>query len=265
MRRLIAVFSAALFVFAAACQAQDNATIATTKTPKWSGNYSAAFGNRYVGTTVCATFANQAVFQHSLTIARTDEKTSIAGTVWNSTGVTPSTWFTTYASETDIDFNVDRRFGKYDVGVGGWMFFLEPGAKTNVPVFDAKIARDLVLGRNTVTPFTETQWYGTTNAKDAGYHGGVYPMLGVTYSRPLTERVSLSSQFHANYDASGGFGKTKGKSMFSVEAALRFVMNSSVTLTAHAGLVGSFNDPARGSYEGRPRVPVFNVGISKSF
>jgi hypothetical protein len=145
------------------------------------------------------------------------------------------------------------------------MFFLEPGAKTNVPVFDAKVGRSFNRGHNVFAPFAETQWYGTTNAKDAGYHGGVYPMWGIAYGRPHVERISLSSQFHANYDATGGFGKTKRKTVFSVEEGLRFAMNASTALTVHAGLVGSFNDPARGSYAGRPTMPVFNVGISKSF
>jgi hypothetical protein len=89
---MIAVFSAIFFVFVIACQGQDNA-IVTTKSPKWSGNYSAAFGDRYAGTTVCAVFANQTVFQHSLTIARASEKTNVAVTIWNSAGITPSTWF----------------------------------------------------------------------------------------------------------------------------------------------------------------------------
>ena len=57
------------------------------------------------------------------------------------------------------------------------MFFLTQTAKTDVPVVDLKISRDFVRGKNFFMPFTETQWYGTTDSKAAGYHGGVYPMM----------------------------------------------------------------------------------------
>jgi len=263
MRQIVAVFALIFVVFVVRAEAQT--TIDSIKSPTWSANYAAAVGNRYVGTTVCAIFANQTVMQHSLTITHASEKTSVSATVWNSTGVTPSTWFDTYAYETDVDLNIAHRIGKYDIGVGGWVFFLNPTAKTDVLIFDGKVSRNLIRGHNTFAPFTEAQWYGVTNAKDSGTHGGAYPMAGIIYGRPLSERISLSSQFHANYDATGGFGKAKGKTVFSVEAGLRFAMNASTALTARAGLVGSFNDPARDTYAGRPRIPVFNIGISKSF
>ena len=233
--------------------------------PRVRSHLQSAVGNRYVGTTVCAVFANQTVVQQEVDITRSVGKTSISGTIWNSTGTTPSTWFNSYAYETDIDLNVARRIGKYDASIGGWMFLLEPGAKTNVPVLDMKIARSLSRGHNIFTPFTETQWYGTTNGKAAGYYGGVYPMLGMAYERSLAERISFSSRFHTNYDAMGGFGKSAGKLVFSADAGLRISMTGSSALSAHGGLVGAYHDPARGAYTGRPRIPVFSIGISKSF
>ena len=216
-------------------------------------------GNRYVGTTVCAIFANQTVVQSELDLTRTARATAFTFTVWNSMGITPSTAFDTYAYETDVDINVARRFGKYDVSAGGWMFFLTTAAKTDVPVGDLKVSRNFMHGKNFFTPFTETQWYGTTSSKAAGYHGGVYPMLGVVYSRPISERITFYSQVHANYDANGGFGKAQGKSMLATDASLKFALAKSFVATAHAGLVGSLNDSQR------PWMPVFNVGISHSF
>lgn len=263
MRRYVnfAAILVALIV-AAPCFAQDRATV----TPTWSGSYSNQVGNRYVGSTVCAVFGNQTVIQQELDITRhIGAKSSVTATIWNSTGITPSTWFGSYAYETDLDFNVGHRFGKYDTAVGGWMFFLYPAAKTNVPVFDSKVSRGFVRGHNTFSPFFETQWYGTTNPKDAGYHGGVYPRWGVAYSRPLAERVSLVAQFYTNYDASGGFGMTQGKFMFYGETVLQLAVNHSMIVMARAGIVGSFNDPMHGDYKGRPRIPVFNIGVSKSF
>ena len=47
--------------------------------------------------------------------------------------------------------------------------------------------------------------------------------------------------------------------MFAPDASLKFALAKSLVATAHAGLVGSFND------SNRPWMPVFNVGISHSF
>ena len=258
MRRIIVAFVVCLLSPASVfLSAQEKSSVGSTS--KWNGSFSSAVGNRYVGTTVCAIFANQTVVQSELDLTRTARSTTFTFTAWNSTGITPSTAFDTYAYETDVDINVAHRFGKYDVGAGGWMFFLTQTAKTDVPVGDLKISRDLTHGKNSFTPFTETQWYGTTNSKAAGYHGGVYPMFGVAYSRPISERTTFLSQVHANYDANGGFGKIQGKTMFATDASLKFALARSFVATAHAGLVGSFNDSQR------PWMPVFNIGISHSF
>lgn len=258
MRQVVVVFVTCLLSISASISlsAQEKPSVGPTK---WSGSVSSTAGNRYVGATVCAPFANQTVVQSEFDVTRTSKSTTLTVTVWNSTGLIPSTAFKTNAYETDVDINVTHRFGKYNFAVGGWMFFLNPTAKTDAPVGDLKVSRDFVRGKNSFAPFAEVQWYGTTDSKAAGFHGGVYPMIGVAYSRPIVERVVFTSQVHTNYDVSGGFGHAQGKTMLATDASLKFAFMRSFVATAHAGLVGSVNDSRR------PWVPVFNVGISHSF
>lgn len=199
------------------------------------------------------------VSQSELKISRTAGLTRETARVWTSTGVTPSTWYTTYAYETDVGFDVARSFGSYEIDAGSWIAFLNPRANTDVPALDVKVGHPFTSGRSTINPFAEVQWYGTTDAKSAGYHGGVYPMAGAEYRTPLTEHIVLALQARTSYDALGGFGKRQGGIMLSTESSLTIPLANLLVAMAHAGLVGSFNDM------GRPWAPVFNVGFIRSF
>ena len=65
---------------------------------------------------------------------------------------------------------------------------LEPGAKTNVPVLDMKIARSFIRGHNIFTPFTETQWYGITNGKQPATMAASIPCRAWLMSAPSPKR-----------------------------------------------------------------------------
>ncbi len=257
MRRIVIVLVISLFSITI-LPAQENSS-PVPKSRKWNGVFSSTAGNRYVGTTICAVFANQTVVQSKLDLARMARATTFTFTVWNSTGITPSTAFKTDAYETDVDINVAHRFGTYDISAGGWMFFLNPTAKTDVLVGDLKISRNFTNGKNFFTPFTEVQWYGTTKSTGSGLHGGIYPMFGVAFNRPISERTRFSSEVHTNYDVSGGFSKRQGSTMLAMDTSLGFSITKPFTIIAHTGFVGSFDDPRR------PWIPVFNLGISHSF
>jgi hypothetical protein len=247
---------AAVFFLAMVSFAQENSQPAPT--PIWSGTYSANLKTRYFGSTVCATFANQGVAQQELDITRSlsGGRTSITATIWNSTGFTRA--FTTFAYETDIDLNVGHRFGKYDVGVGGWLFLLNPKAGFAVSVIDARVSRTFSNGTNTVTPFVEVQRYGLTNR--VANHGGIYPMIGATYSGKLNGRFAVVAQYHANYDANGGFGYKGGKLLFYTDLGLRIALGESLSVIfPRFGYGGSYNDPAR------PVRFIWSAGIAKTF
>ena len=108
MRRIVVVAICLLFPFSIFLSAQEKSSAGSAS--KWSGSFSSAVGNRYVGTTVCAVFADQTVIQSELDLTRAVRSTTLTTTVWNSTGITPSTAFDTYAYETDVDINVAHRF-----------------------------------------------------------------------------------------------------------------------------------------------------------
>ena len=113
-------------------------------------------------------------------------------------------------------------------------------------------------GTDTFEPFTEISWFGTTNKVD--YHGGVYPMAGANYTRKLSRRFAVASQFHENYDANGGFGFRAGKSTFYGEVGLKIALSESFTITVpRISVGGSWNDPDR------PIKTVWSMGLSKSF
>jgi hypothetical protein len=226
---------------------QDDASVApkVAAVPAWSGVYTADIGSRYFGSTVCAIFANQGVAQEAVTVTRRVDsgKGAVAITVWNSTGF--KRWYENNAYETDVDVNLSHRIGKYDVAVGGWMFLMNPNAKTEILVFDAKVSRTFTRGSNAFTPYFEFQQYGVTN-KAVGYHGGGYPMLGLGYDRKLSRRFAISSVFHENYDDNAGFGFKGGKSLFYAEAGMKVALGDRLTLTApRLGIGGSWNDPDR--------------------
>jgi hypothetical protein len=227
-------------------------------TPAWSGAYSADLKTRYLGSTVCADFANQGVVQQELDVTRNLDggKTAVTASVWNSSGFTRG--FTTFAYETDFDLNVSHQFGKWTVGAGTWLFFLNPKAGFDVSVLDAKASRTFSDGTNSVTPFVEVQRYGLTNR--VANHGGTYPMLGFFYSRKLAKRFAIVSQFHANYDANGGFGYRSGKTLGYADAGLQLKLADSFSITLpRVGYGGSFNDSAR------PGRFVWSMGIAKTF
>ena len=168
-------------------------------------------------------------------------KTSLTMTIWNSTGF--DKWFNSFAYETDFDMNVAHKFGKYAVSGGGWAFLLYPGAGTHVLVLDGKISRSFSNGVDTIEPFFEIQRYTVTN-KDVGFHGGTYPMVGTTYTRKLSGRLSLVTQFHENHDNDGGFGKRSGKSLFYADAGMRIAITDSMNITLpRFGIGGSWRTP----------------------
>lgn len=248
--------------FMTACLAQDATRTDVVQTPTWSGSYTADFKSRYFGSTVCEIFADQKVLQQEVDVTKQlDAKTSITGMVWNSTGFTGG--FRTFAAETDAGISMNRKIGRFDLSGTAWLFFLNPTAGFDVFVLDAKASRTFAPGRNRITPFAGIQNYALTNK--VANHGGVYPMVGAAYERKLTSHLSLVGQAHGNYDVRGGFGEKSGKMLFYSEAGFRITLSESTAITPRVGLGGSFNDPGNATYLGRPRKPIFMVGISKTF
>jgi hypothetical protein len=243
---------------------------ASTSTPcsgqqKWSGAYSVDLKNRYFGSTVCATFADEKVAQQELDITRNfhDGRTALTLNVWNSNGFKNAP--DSFAYETDLDVNLTHKFGKYTASVGEWVFYLNPSAGTNVNVIDAKMSRTFTKGKNALIPFAELQRYDVTNLTAVG-RGGTYPIIGANWNRPLTGRFAVATQAHINYDANGGFNYKAGKSMYYAEAALTFAIDKSTTVTLpRFGFGGAFNDPASGSYAGRPAKTIWGIGFSTTF
>jgi hypothetical protein len=260
MRHCTIVVLALLFA-ALCCFAQDGAS---TSTPTWSGAWSADIKNHYWGSTVSAVFADQLVAQQELDInRRVGEKTTVALSLWDSKGFHDS--FRTFADETDVSIGVTQKVGKFTVSGTGSIFFLYPGAGTHVLVLDGKISRTFSRGGNTVTPYLEVQHYTLTN-KDVGYGGGLYPMVGLAYERKLTSRFSLAALFHENWDMDGGFGKTKGSNLFYAELGLRIAVTESFSVTLpRVAYGGAWDDPARDTYCGRPRVATWSGGFTKIF
>ena len=159
-------------LLAPTCFAQDGTKteISPTATPSssWSGTYSLDLKNRYLGTMTGGVFADQTVAWQDLDVMRTFQNgTSMTITLWNSTGLTRSTWFKNFAYETDIDVNVSHKFGKYTVGGGGWFFLLYPGIGTHVLVADLKASRAFAKGNNTLEPFIGTAISYEQDANDA--------------------------------------------------------------------------------------------------
>jgi hypothetical protein len=268
MRRImyLAVVSLFVAIFPVTFAVAQDGTTATEKVSPpvsacaWTGTYTFDMFSHYFGTTVDATFANQGVAQEAITTTRCLDhgKGAVSFTVWNSTGF--RRWYQNNAYETDVDLNVSRRIGKYDASIGGWMFHMNPNNKTDVAVVDAKVSRTFARGKNVLTPYAEVQHYGLTNRATAGCHGGSYPMVGVAYDRKLTNRISVASLFHENYDANGGFGFKSGKSLFYVEAGLRIALGERIAITVpRLGYGGGWNDP------GRPKKTTWSSGIAWSF
>ena len=225
-------YIAALAVLLApACFSQDGTKTETsptiTPTSTWSGIYSFDLKNRYLGSITGGVFADQTVAWQDLDITRTFRSgTSMTITIWNSTGLTRSTWFKNFAYETDIDVNVSHKFGKYTVGAGAdGLFLLYPGAGTHVLVADLKVSRMFVNGKNIFEPFVELQQYGLTN-KMTTMHGGMYPLVGATYARKVTKRITVPARFHEGLDANGAFGLASGKALFYTESGLQFSIGS---------------------------------------
>lgn len=255
--------AALAFLLLPTCFGQDGTKteISPTATSPalWSATYSVDLKNRYLGTMTGGVFADQTVVWQDLDVTRTFQKnTSMTFTIWNSTGLTRSTWFKNFAYETDIDVNVSHKFGKYTVGGGGWFFLLYPGIGTHVLVADLKVSRVFAGEKNTFEPFVEIQQYGLTN-KMATMHGGTYPMVGATYARKVTRRITVPAHFHEGLDANGAFGLASRKSIFYTETGIRYEIGKSFSIAPKIGYGGSWNDPCR------PRKIMWGGGISITF
>jgi len=259
MRRLTAL---AVFFFAAVfCVfAQDGApTTTTTSAPTWSGVWNAGFYRQYYGNIVSKVFAHQPVVWNALTLnRRLDDKTTWCVNVWNSEGFLRSS-FGTFANETDLGTCIARQVGKFSVSGTGTIFLLNPNAGTDVVVLAARVSRTFARGGNAFTPYAEIQQFMVTS-KDVGYHGGIYPFLGMDYARKLTGRLSLVTHFHEHRDLSGAFGEKKGANLFYGEAGLRIAVKESFAITfPRIGYGGSWDDP------NRPRRTTWSAGITKTF
>jgi hypothetical protein len=239
--------------------AQDGAptTATSTAAPTWSVSWNGKLAPNYFGSILCGVFADQLVFQEEIDLARrVGEKTTVTGMIWNSKGFHDS--FHTFADETDAGIGISRKVGAFTVSGSGWIFFLYPGAGTDALILDGKISRTFTHAGNTLTPYIEIQHDGVTN-KDVGYHGGTYPMAGISYERKLCGRFSLAALYHENWDVDGGFGKKKGSNLFYSEAEVRFAATESFTIAPGVVYGGSWDDHER------PHKIMWLVGFSKTF
>ena len=250
---------AALLIAIPCSHAQDGMqTTITAAAPTWSGTWTAEVKDHYFGRMVDAIFADETVLQQSLDVnRRLGDKTSFSIMLWNSKGFHNN--FGGYADETDAGLGISRKVGRFVVSGSAWIFFLYPGAGTDVSVLDAKAARAFVFGNNTITPYLQVQRYGLTN-HEVPFHGGVYPMAGADYERRIGERITLAVHYHEGYDLDGGFGQTQGAHIFYTDIAPAIRVTGSFSIIpVRAALGGGWNDP------GRPIRATWSAGFAKTF